>query len=96
LDIGSIKQPIELTLDAFDLYDYCNTRLEDALIDAYPHVLRIVSGSAPHPIMTLFSLWCAKGQGQSEFHALTFPGQFSLPVLPADRSIINAFVGAIR
>ncbi|KAF9555017.1 hypothetical protein CPC08DRAFT_766249 [Agrocybe pediades] len=96
--MGVIKWPIRLVQDAYDLEDYRNQVITEALENASPVVKLILQGKQYHPIVPMFDYWLSRPERPKGEHLMAmkqslfdfeFTHHFRLNVLPGDGSLID-------
>ncbi|KAJ3519178.1 hypothetical protein NMY22_g13323 [Coprinellus aureogranulatus] len=95
--VGSINWPIQLHENAHDSFEYRNPPLEDALADAIPEVIKIVTQQKSHPLLELLNKWLDKFGGinrrlNDRDRSRLVRDSFYIPLFPGDESIVEPSV----
>jgi len=100
--MGTIKYPVQLIGDALDNHDYENADIQSALKDSFYAILQILRRQKDHPIMEVYDDWklatirshriLLKAAYDQFEHSSAFEHLFNIPLLPADRSLIQLFI----
>ncbi|KAJ3517777.1 hypothetical protein NMY22_g13888 [Coprinellus aureogranulatus] len=95
--VGSINWPPQLHENAHDSLGYHNPALEEALADAVPEIIKIVTGGKPHPMLELLEQWIDKYGGinrrlTDRNRSRLVRDSFFIPIFPGDESLVEPFV----
>ena len=88
-----LKWPSRLVEDAHELHGFSDPSLTEALEDAVPSIIDIISGRRPFPILQDFRTYLAATVGGNKIaRASNFRSALSVPLLLGDESLIDPFV----